>query len=339
MKISSINRHLRNLTDEKLETCLSKPKYISFIITKKCNLKCLHCDIWKNQDLTEINDEQWLKLLDKIKNWLGKQEIEINGGEPMLKKDLVFKIIKKCNELNLPVGLNTNGILIDIKTAKELFKHKLQNIKISLYSLNNEIHDKLRGMSGAFLKTKEALEHLNKERNLSKTKIELGMLLTKSNINEINSLINYAKKNNFDLILQPLDFNINKNYQNNWQQTSDLWPTKEQIEKYLKPLVIKKPKLIKNPVYYLKEIYEYYLEPKSINQRKCFAIYNNLVIEPNGDVRLCFRSQKIGNIGQNKIEEIWCGNSAKKERKRLRSCQKSCKILGCNIRKQIKDFL
>lgn len=339
MKSSSAIRYLTNFLDGHFNTCFSRPRYISFVITKNCNLRCLHCDIWKNKNYGgELDDEKWLQALEEIKNWLGTQEIEINGGEPLLKKELVAKLIEKCSQLNLPVGLNTNGTIIDRQTAKNFFEYNLKSVKISLYSLNAAIHDELRGMGGALDKTKQALFCLNELRQNKSTRIEIGMLLTRLNFLEIDSVSSYARQNKFDLIIQPLDFNIDAGYKNDWQINSNLWPEKEQVKKYLKPFILKKDAVIKNPAYYLKQIYKYYLNPGQLEKRKCQAPWNNLIIEPDGDVKLCFRSKKIGNIMEKRIKEIWYGQEAKRERNALRFCQKSCKIIGCNMRKQIKDL-
>ena len=340
MKLKSAIRYLTNASDPGFGTAFSRPRYVSLVITKKCNLRCRHCDIWKNEDSgRELEDEKWLRALEDIKNWLGAQEIEINGGEPLLKKELVFKIIEKCNQLNLPVSLNTNGTMIDRDATQELLKWNLKSVKISLYSLNPLVHDELRGLAGTFEKTKQALDCLNELRQGKGKRVEIRMLLTRQNNKEIDEIISYASLKGLDLIFQPLDFNIDADYKNNWQTKSDLWPEKDQVIKYLKPLTEQRSKIIKNPPFYLKLIYQYYLDPDSFKKRQCLAPYNNLVVWPNGDVALCFRSNVLGNISNSSVREVWQGEKAGLERKRLQKCQKSCKIIGCNIKKQIKDFL
>jgi len=339
MKISSATRYLANSSDAIFGTTLSRPRYISFIITKNCNLACCHCDIWKNKDLDEeIQEEKWHRVLADIKNWLPDQEVELNGGEPLLKKQQVLKLIEKCNELNLPVSLNTNATLIDKFCAGQLLKNELVSIKVSLYSLNPAVHDGMRGVPGALEKAKQGLYYLNEFRLKRKTRIEIAMLITKRNISDIDSVINYAVKNDFELILQPLDANVDSEYNGHWQEKSDLWPQKEQVMKYLMPLLQYKPGVIKNPTFYLKLILRYYLDPNSLVSRRCSAPYNNLVIWPNGDTALCYRGNLIGNILKNRIRPIWQGARAILERERLKTCQKSCKIIGCNMKKQIKDF-
>ena len=338
MRTASVRRYAANLIDKNFGSSLSRPAYVDLIITKKCNFRCGHCDTWKSSDTYQMPPERWSGLLAQISQAWPEALVEISGGEPLIEKYLSLKIANLGSRLSLVMSLNTNGALINEQMAADILHSGLANVKVSLYSLDESIHDKLRGVSGAGDKAKEAILHLKDKNRNNEIKIEVGMLLTGLNIEGINDLAGYCQENNFDLIIQPLDFNLERPYQENWQTSSELWPTKEQVEKYLKPLIKNKPRVIKNPPFYFKLIYQYYFDPKSLQKRQCLAPYNNLIIEPNGDAKLCFRGQKIGNLGENNIKEIWQSKEAKGERQRLRFCQKSCKIIGCNMRRQIRDF-
>jgi hypothetical protein len=338
MRTASVRRYAANLIDKNFGSSLSRPAYVDLIITKKCNFRCGHCDTWKNIDSDQMPPERWSGLLAQISQAWPEAVIEISGGEPLIEKYLSLKIANEGSRLGLVISLNTNGALVNEQMAADILHSGLASVKVSLYSLYGNIHDKLRGVSGAGDKAKEALLYLKDKKRKNEIKIEVGMLLTGLNIGDISDLAGYCQKNSFDLIIQPLDFNIERFYRENWHASSELWPTKEQVEKYLKPLIKNKPRVIKNPPFYLKLIYQYYLDGNSLGSRPCLAPYNNLIIEPNGDVKLCFRGQPIGNIGEKKIKEIWQSKEVKGERQRLRFCQKSCKIIGCNMRRQIRDF-
>ena len=339
MRTASVKRYVANLIDKNFGSSLSSPVYIDLVITKKCNFRCGHCDTWKSNNIGQMPPERWSRLLAQISQAWPEAMVEISGGEPLIEKYLSLKIANEGSRLGLSTSLNTNGSLINEQMTADILRSGLLSVKVSLYSLDENIHDKLRGVSGAGAKAKEALNLLKDKNRKNQIKIEVGMLVTGLNIGGINDLAGYCQENNFNLIIQPLDFNLERFYRENWHASSELWPTKEQVEKYLKPIIKNKAPVIKNPPFYLKLIYRYYLDGNSLGRRPCLAPYNNLIIEPNGDVKLCFRSQKIGNIGEKNIKEIWQGQEARQERKRLRFCQKSCKIIGCNMRKQIKDIL
>lgn len=56
-----------------------------FITTYRCNAHCEMCQIWKKRK--EIHKEIGAEILEKLPN--GLKKINISGGEPGLRKDLL----------------------------------------------------------------------------------------------------------------------------------------------------------------------------------------------------------------------------------------------------------
>src|SRR5690349_11887398 len=61
----------------------NKPIDAVIAVTYKCNSKCIMCNIWKEQPQNELSSHDFLKLPKTLK------DINITGGEPFLRKDLV----------------------------------------------------------------------------------------------------------------------------------------------------------------------------------------------------------------------------------------------------------
>ncbi|MFH0852748.1 MAG: radical SAM protein [bacterium] len=335
MRFSSAKRYLSNKIDLRLGTCLSGLDYVGLIITRTCNFKCPNCDSWKKQDIGELSQAEWLKVLEEVSGL--RPYIEFTGGEPLIKKDLVFALASEGRRSGLTMCLNTNGSLIDEQVADDIISSGLRMVKVSLYSLNESIHNTLRGVRNAGARAKESLNILRNKNADKKIKIQIGFLLTGLNIDGINEIIDFASRNNFELAIQVLDFVIERQYEQDWEKKSEIWPTAEQLGKYLKPLVVKKPSCVINQKFHLKLIYDYYLE-RVAPKRICLAPLNNMLVWPNGDVSLCFRSGIIGNVAKEPTIKIWRGREARNERKRLRQCNKNCRIIGCNVAKGIKDL-
>ena len=70
-----------------LSKILRKPFYIHFYVTRRCNLRCKMCNVWKNRDSKEMNLREIKTAAQKIKK-LGASHIVITGGEPLLRKDI-----------------------------------------------------------------------------------------------------------------------------------------------------------------------------------------------------------------------------------------------------------
>ena len=116
------------------------PLNVSISLTNKCQLSCVYCRIPQRKQ-----KEMTTKEIIQIINDLSKNEtqrISLNGGEPLLHKDLDI-IINKCKEKNIFTSLTTNGLLVSqkIKSLK-----KLDLLIISLDG-NKNIQDSIRGKS------------------------------------------------------------------------------------------------------------------------------------------------------------------------------------------------
>lgn len=315
-----------------------KPNYLSLITTFRCNLNCRSCAIHLKKDFNELSLEKWLKISRQLKRYFPKTAfVEINGGEPLLDKELTIELIKDLSPHFLNLVLNTNGTLIDEEIIEELIKAGLDKIKISFYSLDREIHNSMRGSSVAYDKAKEAIDLvLNKGINL-----EAGVLITKENISSLPELIEYLSKKGAVIILQPLDEIIeSKESRGDVNQLPlDQWPKREEVKEFFDWL---RPRInqlkIKTPLGLINRIEGYYLNPKSALNYRCFVGQRNLVIYPDGEVAFCFKSKKLGNLNSEDIEDILKREKTAVQRKKIKQCEKLCRIIGCNFSRGVKEY-
>jgi len=314
------------------------PESLSLIITFRCNFRCQSCSIWQKTDHNELADENWLKIIPNLNILNPLTFVELNGGEPLIRKELVLKLIKELKKKFKNVALNSNGLLINEKTVFELADAGLDIVKISFYSLEKDIHNFLRGNPEAYDRALNAMELLSK----SKIKLEVGLLITAKNIQSLPDLIKYLKKyKNASIILQPLDESVespdSKDLATN-NLLTDLWPKKEEIIDFFN-WVVNNHEQIKNSLDNLEAIKKYYLNPPSVLNYRCFAGQRNLVIYPNSDVALCFKGKPIGNLNERSLERTLKGEKALIERKKIKKCQKYCRIIGCNFSKGLTEFM
>jgi MoaA/NifB/PqqE/SkfB family radical SAM enzyme len=144
------------------------PENLQFPITKKCNSQCVTCNIWKEDAKGEISPEELRRHLnDPIFKKI--RSVGINGGEPLLHKELITVVnviterLKKLKAINLI----TNG-LSSRKTLEifELLVRKCRengirfNVAVSLDGVGI-IHDQARGIPNAFIKTMATIKEIN----------------------------------------------------------------------------------------------------------------------------------------------------------------------------------
>ncbi len=318
------------------------PEIVSLVITYTCNFKCQACSVWRMAEHPEITLAQWQQVSDQLSSNLSKEtSIEISGGEPMIKKEEVLTLIKQLKKFFTNVGINSNGSLMDESAVMALKDAGITFVKISLYSFNNQIHDSMRGFAGAATHVKNTIEILKKHN----IKTDIGILITSKNILDIPTLINFYNKPEYSkisLILQPLDEPIGLNPvigKNKTETIENLWPDEESTNNFFSWLAKNKPTNIKNSPASIAAIWKYYLDQKSALTRRCLAGQRSLVIYPNGDISLCYKGNIIGNLTTKKLETILSCSKTSAQRKIIKTCQKSCRIIGCNFSKTFPEIL
>ncbi|MDI9610668.1 MAG: radical SAM protein [Archaeoglobaceae archaeon] len=153
-------------------------------ITDRCNLKCVHCYAKTGFRAKELSTEECKRIITELAEFKVPL-ILFSGGEPLMRED-IFEIAEFAKKKNIKVVLSTNGTLIDKDTAEEL--KVFDYVGISLDGV--KIHDKFRGMDGAFETSLNALK-------ISNEVVMTGVrfTLTKYNFLELPELLNLAREN------------------------------------------------------------------------------------------------------------------------------------------------
>lgn len=171
-----------------------KLRCLFFELTDKCNLGCLHCGsrctIANNQFLPFEVIESTLR---SVASSYDPNEIMIclTGGEPLLHPDLC-RIIETAHSLEFPVGITTNGTLINDEAAKQLVNAGLDTISVSIDGLY-DVHDHFRNSAGSFEKAVEACG------NLKRAGIEPEALTVvhKNNIDDLPDIYDFLVEEDF----------------------------------------------------------------------------------------------------------------------------------------------
>ncbi len=130
------------------------PSTVFWDITGECNLKCVHCynlngKAHNNELLTEE-----VKLALEEMSAFGVKTISFSGGEPLLRKDFLDILHHAACLSFSSVTVSTNGTLIDRDIAAQLKASQQRasnlHVQISIDGDTADIHDRMRGMKGAF---------------------------------------------------------------------------------------------------------------------------------------------------------------------------------------------
>ena len=160
------------------------PLFCGHKLTYNCNLKCRMCPFWKRstKDLSTKKEKTILKRIYDS----GVCGIAFEGGEPLLRKDLV-EILKYARSLPLQTSLITNGTLLESK-IDEIAPYINGGIYVSLDGID-KTHDLIRGVNGCF---KKALRGINAASKI--IPVAINTTIMAENIFEIEDLVKLAKE-------------------------------------------------------------------------------------------------------------------------------------------------
>ena len=173
-------RDSSKLPSHLLQFSEDKRPVVVWNITRRCNLKCVHCyahakDIPFDNELTT---DQGKGLIDDLAAF-GSPVMLFSGGEPLVRKDLP-QLAAYAVEKGMRAVISTNGTLITPKMARTLKEIGLSYVGISLDGMK-EINDRFRGVKGAF---RSALEGIKNSQDAG-IKVGLRFTVNKFNVMEI----------------------------------------------------------------------------------------------------------------------------------------------------------
>lgn len=127
------------------------PKWIAWEITRRCNLRCVHCRSSSEMEVKghpDFSTEEAFRILDDISSY-AKPVVVLSGGEPLVRKD-VFEIAKYGTGKGLRMCLATNGVLVNDAICENIKASGIRIVSISLDGSGEAVHDDFRGQKGAF---------------------------------------------------------------------------------------------------------------------------------------------------------------------------------------------
>lgn len=304
---------------------LKSPISAQFELTSGCNQKCIFCyNVWKEGcsagKRKKLSKEQQIKILNlMIDNEIF--DIIFSGGEPLLVKWL-DELIKIASEKKIHTTIITNGGLLTKEKAESLKKSGLNSLQISLHHFDQEINDKLVGKKGAFQKTKEGIK--NALNVFDKESINVNMVVIPETYKDIYKMAKFLQSLgifSFSVATPTATGEMHKNKRLVINKTMFL-------EVYNQLLSIKE-KLKMNvgftggfPLCILPKIDA---ESLVMVGNYCDAGLNQLVINPEGDIKPCVcLNPRLGNILNNNLKEVWEKSKFLKDIRQLKYLPKEC---------------
>ena len=278
-----------------------------------CNCKCVMCDIWKgNQHVKQLTKKDIEALLCTLKKFETRQVV-MSGGEALLNSNF-FAFCEILRKEKINVSLLSTGLLLK-KNADALLKW-VDNIIVSLDG-NEEIHNQIRNIPGAFRIMQEGINQIHSHN--PQYKIRGRTVIHRQNFRYWPAIIQSAMDLGLDQIsFLPADVSSQAfNREQVWDQPrqqeillqeSELVELNAIIQKLIRDLEpLFRSRFIAESPAKLQNIYSYYAAFYGRNPfpyKKCNAPWVSTVVEADGTVRPCFFHAPLGNIHENALDEI-----------------------------------
>ena len=148
-----------NKNDGKVGT---KTRGIDLNFNNACNLRCKYCftNSPKGDHVKEYLDIKAIERLANEADELGYFEFDLQGGELLLQPKKLFEVLEAIKPERFYMYLTTNGYHLDNEMAKKLSEYKVSRVSVSIDSMDEKIHDEIRGRKDSWRRAMEALKHV-----------------------------------------------------------------------------------------------------------------------------------------------------------------------------------
>ena len=338
-------RYLRYFPAVNLNRLTPFPLILFLELTHRCNLECVHCDMWKvgRQKDRDGSYELTLSDLEALAAEAARRgavAVHLYGGEPLLRDDLL-DIVRAFSRVGLRVGLTSNGLLLDGGVIDGLVEAGLSRLLLSLDHPEPAEHDALRGSPGLFDRVVACIRHAVDSPAASGLTVEVNTVVHRRNYTrllEISDLLRslgvtahniHPFMDFHPLRMKPRAEAVADDLRFTQEETPDLAREigrfYDHLEETGQRTTTTRRVLMKSVDYYAGK-HEKYI---------CAIGGVSCDIRANGDVLFCWGSGiPIGNLREAGLGDIWHSPRAKEVMAELRDCTQCVDSCQADLRER-----
>lgn len=327
-----------------------RPTIATLFLTYRCNSRCVTCTMWKRSPEEELKKEigleEWTVVLDKIAD-AGIKVVEVFGGNVLLRKDLLVKVLPYMRKKGFIVHLPTNQIGLDEEIARSI----AENADVVYISTDGtgEYQDRIRGLSGSGSRVESAVSMLRRMKKNGSPRLICNTTVSKHNVEIVDRIADEAAKQCFDEMHLEYVGEITDEHIDH-SLIDGLRPAPYYVKQGESVLLdMEKARLFKEKVREIKRKYrrsdlfvftvnvdilsEKEMCEGTIPNKKCYVERNEITVDPYGNVVGCLfiNNYILGNIVKEPLESIWNNERHKRFREvQNKGCLEMCEhcILG-----------
>jgi MoaA/NifB/PqqE/SkfB family radical SAM enzyme len=289
-----------------------QPLYVKMKLVWDCNLRCGMCNHWRSKREPPLDIVRLETIVDELVA-LGSRKIHLSGGEPTLHSDLEA-LIAYMSEHGLRVTMTTNATLITRERGRSLAEAGLRGVNISLDSPEPRLHDRIRGVKGAWKRAIKGFRYLR--RRMKKGKVRVNTVVGRLNYASLVDLPELVAELGADMLnLIPLDDHTGELQRLSKRQIKD-------YNEHIAPVIAEKS-LALGLMPDARQAYPFGQTSREINLSRngfyaqgfydrcpCFAPWTHAMIDHVGRVSVCCMLREgpiMGDLRQQSFAEVWAG--------------------------------
>lgn len=176
---------------------LGVPISVHLDLTYRCNERCVHCYL-DHEDHGEMTLTELCKVLDQVAE-AGTFFLCLSGGEVFMRRDF-FDIVVYARKLLFSVKIKTNGVMIRDAEARRLAELGVQDVQISIYSSDPEVHDGITKLPGSLHRSLQAVRLLKAHG----IRVTIANVLMTANLFDDGAVMKLAKDLGVSYSLDPM---------------------------------------------------------------------------------------------------------------------------------------
>ena len=291
----------------------------------RCNCRCVMCDIWRIRQVREITPRDLEPHLTSLRE-LNVKWIVFSGGEPLMHSD-ISSLSHVCRAEGVRVTLLTAGLTLEKRA--DIVAASIDDLIVSIDG-PPDIHDKIRGVPGAYRRLQRGIEALRQLR--AEMPIHGRCTIQKGNFGELRNTVHVARALNLNSIsFLAVDTTSNAfNRPGGWspghQATVALNTTEVAVlESEIEALISEYENEIESG-FVVEDAEKLRRIPLRFRSRlgqipamapRCNAPWVSAVVESDGTVRPCFFHRPIGNIHEHPLADVVNSDEALNFRRNL----------------------
>jgi MoaA/NifB/PqqE/SkfB family radical SAM enzyme len=290
------------------------PRALLIYVTYRCNARCAMCGIWKNHEFsdagTEMSPEEMAHVLsDPL--FSGIEYLNLNGGEPALRGDLVelARLAHECLPHVKHLSLNSNGLLCGrLVSASEQILALCRtwgirfSLIVSLHATGN-LADSIVGVPGAFDQVKKTLEALQALEGDERRFFSLNCAISNVNAPHLRELLEWSQDHGLHINFVLAEVRDRFFNQDQAEQTAVSGDNKREAIRFLRHLAA--DRRLMNPVALRYHCLANMLEHGAERCLSCHYAMGCLILGSHGDLYYCPHSKSIGNCRHQPAHEIY----------------------------------